>query len=295
MKISGFTFVRNALKYDYPIKECIETLSKLCDEVIVVVAESEDETLSYIKSIHSDKLKLINSKWDTNLRFNILSQQTNLAMDNCSGNWGIYLQSDEIIHERYFPIIKQAILDCEGSMDIEGLLFDYKHFYGSYRLYNTGRSFYRNEVRAIRLGIGIKSHNDAKGFRIRDRKLIVKKVDAEIYHYGWARDPEKMIAKTINFHRLWHSEKDLDKIIARQPGNYKMRKNFNLIIFEDTHPKILNNWLEKNKEWSESNYEVWLNSMSNLSILDCLLKLKAIIERKTWWIGYNKPYRMIIK
>jgi hypothetical protein len=44
MKVSGFTFIRNAIKYDYPIVEAIQSILPLCDEVVVAVGNSEDET-----------------------------------------------------------------------------------------------------------------------------------------------------------------------------------------------------------------------------------------------------------
>lgn len=294
MKISGFSFIRNALKYDYPIKECIDTLLNLCDEVVIVVGESEDETLSFIKSFKVERLKIINSKWDTNLGYNLLSELTNLAISNCTGQWGIYLQSDEIIHEKYYCTILEAVNESNKNKEIEGLLFNYRHFYGSHRLYHSGRRFYKNEVRAIRLGIGIVSYGDAKGFRRNNRKLMVRRVNAEIYHYGWARNPEKMKNKTCNFHQLWHSEEDLKRIRQNEPGLYESEKNFHLIPFEGDHPKVVHNWLKENEDWSNRNYMIWKNSLCELNLFDYFKKAEAFIERKTWFIGYNKPYRGLI-
>lgn len=294
MKISGFSFIRNALKYDYPIKECIDTLLGLCDEVVIVVAESEDETLSFIKSLEREHLKIIDSKWNPNLGYNLLSELTNLAMSNCAGEWGIYLQSDEIIHEKYYSAILEAIKESNEDKEIEGLLFNYKHFYGSHRLYHLGRRFYRDEVRAIRLGAGIVSYGDAKGFRKDGRKLIVRRVNAEIYHYGWARDPKKMESKTRNFHQLWHSKESLKKIMEKEAGLYELEKNFHLISFEEDHPMIMHGWLKKNEDWSYRNYEIWDNSLCELNLFDYFKKAAAFIERKTWRIGYNKPYKYIV-
>ena len=51
MKVSGFTFIRNAIKYDYPIVEAIQSILPLCDEVVVAVGNSEDDTLALIQNI----------------------------------------------------------------------------------------------------------------------------------------------------------------------------------------------------------------------------------------------------
>jgi hypothetical protein len=37
MKVTGFSFVRNALKYDYPIVEAITSILPICDEFVVAV------------------------------------------------------------------------------------------------------------------------------------------------------------------------------------------------------------------------------------------------------------------
>lgn len=54
MKVSGFTFVKNAILYDYPIVEAISSILPLCDEVVVAVGKSDDNTLDLIRSIEDD-------------------------------------------------------------------------------------------------------------------------------------------------------------------------------------------------------------------------------------------------
>ena len=68
MKVSGFTFVRNAVKYDYPVKEAISSVLPLCDEFIVCLGHSDDETEALVRSLKSDKIRIIPSVWDDSLR-----------------------------------------------------------------------------------------------------------------------------------------------------------------------------------------------------------------------------------
>ena len=51
MFISGFTFIKDAIIYDYPIVEAINSILPICDEVVVAVGKSNDETLELIKTI----------------------------------------------------------------------------------------------------------------------------------------------------------------------------------------------------------------------------------------------------
>ena len=55
MKASGFTFIRNAIKNDYPIVEAITSILPLCDEFVVAVGNSKDGTKELIEGINSPK------------------------------------------------------------------------------------------------------------------------------------------------------------------------------------------------------------------------------------------------
>ena len=47
MKVSGFTFIRNAIKFDYPVVEAIKSILPVCDDFFVAVGNSDDNTLGY--------------------------------------------------------------------------------------------------------------------------------------------------------------------------------------------------------------------------------------------------------
>jgi hypothetical protein len=52
MKVAGFTFIKDAIIYDCPIVEVIQSILPLCDEMIVAVGQSNDKTLQLIRTIH---------------------------------------------------------------------------------------------------------------------------------------------------------------------------------------------------------------------------------------------------
>ena len=52
MRVSGFTFIRNAIHYDYPIVEAIHSILPLCDEVVVAVGNSIAEAT--FRAIYTD-------------------------------------------------------------------------------------------------------------------------------------------------------------------------------------------------------------------------------------------------
>lgn len=240
MKLSGFTIARNIEKYDYPALESIQSILPICDEFIVVVGDSDDHTLELIQSIPDNKIKIIETIWDPALRTGgqVLSQQTNIALSHCSGDWCFYIQGDEVLHEKYLPVIRPA---CERYLHhhhVDGFLFAFLHFWGNYNYYGTSRRWYRHEIRIIRNLPSITSYKDAQGFRINNQKLKVIILPACMYHYGWVRPPALQQAKQRFFHSLWHSDKWItDKLSTESEFDYTDIDG--LASFTGTHPHVL--------------------------------------------------------
>lgn len=90
MKISGFTMVRNADLYYFPIKESIESILPIVDEFIVALGncDPEDKTRALIESINSDKIVIIDRVWDEEefLDGKIFATETNFALSQCTGD-----------------------------------------------------------------------------------------------------------------------------------------------------------------------------------------------------------------
>ena len=240
MKVSGFSFVRNGVKLDYPFLESIQSILPLCDEFVIAVGNSDDGTADRIEALHSPKIRIIPTVWDDSIRSGgaILAQQTDIALDHVTGTWAFYVQADEVIHEEDLPIIKEALIRYAADPRVEGLLFSYKHFYGSYGTMGSSRRWYRNEVRVVRTGIGVRSWGDAQGFRAGTRKLKVKPVKASFYHYGWVRPPRIQQEKQRSFHRLWHSDEWVEKNVG-PASDFDYSSSGRLSPFIGTHPSVM--------------------------------------------------------
>ncbi|MFH1121108.1 MAG: glycosyltransferase family 2 protein [Bacteroidota bacterium] len=242
MKVSGFTFIRNAIKYDYPVTEAISSILPLCDEFVVAVGNSEDSTRELIEGIGSAKIRIIDTIWDDSLREGgrVLAVETGKAFDALrpDSDWAFYIQGDEVLHEQYHQPLKKAMEQWKDKPEVEGLLLNYLHFYGSYDFVGDSRKWYRKEVRIIRNDKSIRSYRDAQGFRKNDRPLNVKQVDATMYHYGWVKPPEAQQAKQENFNKLWHNDYWVDKNIPKTEG-FDYSKIDSLARFTGTHPKVM--------------------------------------------------------
>jgi glycosyltransferase involved in cell wall biosynthesis len=257
MTISGFTFIRNAEKLYIPIKESIESILPICDEFVVALAESDDNTEAIVRSISSEKIKIIYTEWkvDKYPKNTEFARQTDIAKAHCTGDWLFYLQGDEAIHEDDLPKIKNA---CEKELNnktVEGFLFNYLHFWGDYEHYHQSHVWYPKEIRIIRNLSEIHSWKDAQSFRkfstfngsVEDylnkttsEKLRVKKLDVNVFHYGYVRPPELMTAKRKIASKTYHGSNQ-----EKDPDVFDYGPLQKLTLFKGTHPKVMRDWTAK--------------------------------------------------
>jgi len=287
MRISGFSFVRNGVLYDYPFIESISSILPLCDEFVVAVGDSRDNTRERIEAIGSPKIRIVDTVWDENTRSGgtILADQTNIALQHIDGEWGFYLQGDEVIHEADIPIIRAALEQHHGDARVEGLLFRYLHFYGSHEYVGNSRKWYRHEVRIIRSGIGIESWGDAQGFRRANQKLHVKLIDASIYHYGWVKPPAVQQAKQKSFNRFWHDDEWVTKNVG-EGELYDYSSGGRLQLFDGTHPKVMKERVVA-QNWNFDHDPARARIRLKDRVLDGIENLSG------WRIGEYKNYELI--
>ncbi len=285
MKVSGFSFIRNAEKYGFPVVEAIKSILPVCDDFYIAVGKSDDNTLELIKEIAPDKIKIIETIWDDTLREGgkVLAIETNKAFQAISGDsdWAFYIQGDEVVHEKYLPEIKKQMELWKDDKSVDGLLFKYCHFYGSYDYVGSSANWYPREIRLIKNDKKIYSYNDAQGFRkSNNEKLRVKAIDAYIYHYGWVKPPEMQKQKVTNFQKLWHSDKWISKKF-----NFNYLNIDELAHFEGTHPKVIQKLIAR-KNWT-FDYDISQNKLSLKNKFKSLVKKSFGIE-----IG-NKNYKIV--
>ena len=251
MKIAGFTIIKNAVVNDFPIVEAIRSILPMVDEMIVLIGDSGDETIALIEAIGDPKIKIHHSVWDKNLRKGgaVLADETNKAFRLISdaSTWAFYIQGDEVIHEKYHPAIRAACEQYAFDQDVQGLLFKYKHFYGTYDYVGDSRKWYAHEIRIIRNNKAITAYRDAQGFRIGKTKLPVALIDAAVYHYGWVKSPEQMRKKQKESSVYWHNDQQMEKIIS-SPDYYDFSGFDSLEKFTGTHPAVMLDRIQR-KNW----------------------------------------------
>lgn len=241
MKVSGFTFIRNGSELGYPYVESILSALPLCDEFVVNVGFSTDDTLDRIKSINSEKIRIIQTPWNEKIsdRGFTFAQQKMIAQYACTGDWAFYIEGDEVIHEDDVDVLRHTMMTHLNNPAVEAIVFDYFHFYGNPNTIAVSPRWYRQEARIIR--------NTIRSFCPDSLFWVVNETSRKnrypnavapgvnMYHYGWVRTQAQVELKRKQIEKLWGKE--------AQPFDYGEIDCQTLQRFIGTHPKVVQDWL----------------------------------------------------
>jgi glycosyltransferase involved in cell wall biosynthesis len=241
-QLSGFTFLRNAVMLGFPFEASIRSILPIVDEFVVVIGQSDDDTLNRVLSINSPKIRVIQTIWNEKMTQKgfVYAQQKMIAQYACLGDWVFYLEADEIIHEQDHANILEHIKKHHANLKVEAFVFDYYHFYGSPEWIAISPAWYRRECRILR--------NTIRSFAPDGQYWVVMErnrrgrhpygvlINAPVYHYGHVRPTKKMNLKLEKNSKYW------DKIhLSHDYRNVDIQA---LKRFSGTHPKYIQEWLD---------------------------------------------------
>ena len=257
MKVSGFTIARNARKYQYPLLESIRSILPLCDEFIVNVGDSQDDTLELIKSLQSPKIRIIERVWNMAQGKTVLSQETNAALAACTGDWAVYLQSDEVLHEADWPRLKKVMVRALAE-NVDALRFRWLHFYGSYYRYRIDAGWFQKQDRIIRNNGKMESYEDAFGFRARNGQPVLRRDSGcFLYHYGWVHSAEMMQERRRNAAKIGFAA----AAPVEQEGRYSYGDLNRFPVYFGTHPAVMEEKLAAHplsqQDWAAIEKKYW--------------------------------------
>ncbi|MDM7992879.1 MAG: hypothetical protein QUS11_06150 [Candidatus Fermentibacter sp.] len=254
-EISGFTFARDAVRLDYPLGEAIRSALPLVSEFIVNLGDCSDETEALIEGIGDPRIRIVRSVWDPSRYVHgaTNADQTNIALDECRSPWCLYLQADEVLHERDYPRILDTLARYDGRGDVDGLLFHYNHFWGDYTRVQRAHNWYSREIRMIRNLPSIRSWKSAQSFRRDGLKMRVADTGAFVYHYGWVRHPDVMRRKTIALDSLHHGRDWVDRRHPEPSRPWDYGPLDKVAPFRGTHPSVMAGRIAS-KNWRAEDY-----------------------------------------
>lgn len=274
MEVSAFTFIRNAVKLDYPIREAIVNLLPMVDEFIVNVGrlgdEPDDGTLGLVQSIDSPKVRIIQSQWNPHLSTGayVYAQQTDVALMNCQGQWGIYVQCDEIIHEQDFDLLTDAMRRYRDDRRVDGLSLQQLNFWGDYRtLFNVRPWVGRRKCWVVKPHHFVLSRGDAANFTVhpkykeRGRKLRVMATDARQFHYGAVKSLAAISAKRENEQRFW-SAGAVDMAQLTEQLYYRQYPRRFFTEFSGEHPAVMADRIAGHEVHLDLNHSGWRHELT---------------------------------
>ena len=245
MKVSGFTFLRNAEINGYPFIESIKSILPVVDEFICAIGPSDDNTKAMVQAINDDKIKIIETVWNEKMqdRGFVYGQQKMLAQYNCSGDWAFYLEADEVLHEKEYSTIQDTMKMHLNNPQVEALYFDFYHFYGTAD--QVGIAGYRKAPRIIRNTLRTIAP-DGLFWVVLDKNKAGRypramSAGGNIYHYGHCRSITKMAEKLRRVGKYWGSKHE-------KFNGYGYIDLAEITPFEGSHPKIMDWWLANEAE-----------------------------------------------
>ncbi len=241
MKVSGFTFLRNAEELCFPFLQSIKSILPICDEFVIALGKSKDNTEQLLLNLNDPKIKIIHTEWNPNMKAKgyTYGQQKMIAQFACTGEWLFYLEGDEIVHEAALDHIKEMMLTHKDNTDVEALVFNYYHFYGNIKTYLSSPAWYKQAPRIIKASARSYAPDglywlvlDEKQSNRKARYPKAKVLDAYMYHYGWVRPESAMTEKLDQVASCWGDEKGVDP-------KYKDIDSSIFREFQGVHPQVI--------------------------------------------------------
>lgn len=245
MKVSGFTFLRNAVLNGYPFEESIKSVLPIVDEFICVIGAGLDDTRERVARIADPRIKVIDTVWNERMQDKgfVYGQQKMIGQFQCTGDWAFYLEGDEVLHEQELDKIHGAMVRYLDQCDVEALFFNFMHFYGAPN--QIGIAGYRKAPRIIRNTLRSIAPDGLFWTVLetnkRGRYPRAASANANIYHYGHCRKIAAMDSKLKQVGKYWGAE----HCGFSTYGNIDVAE---LRPFEGSHPAIMASWLKTQAE-----------------------------------------------
>ena len=270
--VSGVSIVRNATILDYPVEVALRSILPLVDELHVNVGVGDDDTIDRVRSLSDPRMQIHVTDWgdSSGRRLRDLADETNRVLERCKHDWALYIQADEVLHEEDLPAVRDALRRAIGREEVEGLAFDYHHFYGSPDWVWTGRASYRAEVRIVRRSSGALSFSDAQGFRVQGRLPRVLDSGGTIFHYGYVKSEQALSAKLRLSKEWWGEDPD-------RATEWEFEVPPGLELFHGAHPAVAIPWIEA-RDWP---FDPATARSQPLTLRTARIRVSNMIERLT--------------
>lgn len=240
------------ISLDFPLIECFNSVLPIADEIVLVNGDMDqthgevNQCMRKFNFIGSTKFDVYHLPWRDSFRKNMSLIAKTASISQCTGDYVLLLDADEVIHERDYDKISQCIEKGEDAYSFSTIHFyrDYFHYkkYGE-RWYNFRPKLFKNGlgiwdgyqswIEEVGFASGIKREYtaDLVTWDYKPVHEFSKRVNIQVYHYGWCRKPEVMLKKQNNIEKRHHPDYEEMKQWEWDMSNTE--------VFIGTHPEVM--------------------------------------------------------
>lgn len=249
--ISGCVAARNSVRFGYPLRQCLQALRPICDEVVLAYDPTTNDGTPALALQLRDELDLVlyESPWNMhNMQKGLeIGHQSQVAVDACSPatEWRLCLQQDEAFHEDDHEKIRELVRTASDVTN--GFDFVRPYFYGN--LHTIRREWSVQITRLTRKGTHTYDSFDGQNC-----VPIVPPAHVSsglwLYHYSRMGDPTVIAKRVRNIDTFFHKEEDLVPeneippydFITRDGDGYVRTESHKeidseMLLYEGTHPQ----------------------------------------------------------
>lgn len=242
---------------DYPLEECILSINPIADEIIIINGDhyprKEMEMVIDKLAINADelgdKIKMYDLPWNDAMRINMFTIANSAGMAQCTKDYVLWLDADEVIHEDDYEKIYKCM-----ELGMDAYSFRTIHFYRDYNHFKIPKGiWYNHRPKLFKNGLGIwdgyQSWIDGIGklkcdytsdlitWDYKPVHSFSKKTTISIYHYGWVMSDKVVLEKKnrteTRFHPDWVP-------LTKWEWNMSDTEEF-----KGTHPAVMKDRIER--------------------------------------------------
>ena len=235
--LTGITLIKDGNRLKYPWKQCIKSLCSYCDDVLLNIGQSTDDTeldSATLAQEHSN-LNLHSYYWSMGNSGDgrELAHQANNLLKYIRTEWVIYLQSDELLLQQDGLYLKRLVEELPSDITQIEL----------YRTYFWGSLDKRAPEHEIFLGRMFKKGTHLVGgdgmYLIRNQGEVYR-TTIPIYHYSRIGEEKDVTNRIRNLDLLFHPS---EEVATYKDFNYNECKS--LIPYIGKHPEGIEEFYKK--------------------------------------------------
>lgn len=245
--LSGYVCVRNAVEFDYCIREAVLSLIPVCDEVVISDGGSEDGTLGILDWMLSadSRVRVVHYPWpDPKRDIHFWTTWLNFARGHLRFDTQLELDADEVLDPGgYRQIEAMKSTGCSAMFHRLNFWKDPQHLAPENRVCGTMVA----RMGPTSLWMPSDEPNPAVHPNLRTRAEPFPSL--RIFHYGFLRKPDAFVKKADSINRMFFGSTDprLAEQVAKGE-RWDSRDYFSgepLRPFNEQHPEVARAWLRE--------------------------------------------------